>query len=132
MPPLLLMDSHYSHKFNWYFLDLMKDSNITVLAIPPHTSHHLQPLDKTPFKSLEDAWDCQLRMYNRERGGKKLPKSDFFSVFNVAWWRGMTSKAILAGWRVAGLWPLDPKRIKAYKMVPSTVTDACKQTNRFV
>ena len=30
---LLLMDSHYSHTFNYGFMDMMRQNNITVLVV---------------------------------------------------------------------------------------------------
>ena len=38
----------------------MKGFNIHVLAIPVHTSHLIQPLDKTPFATLKTAWNENL------------------------------------------------------------------------
>ena len=44
-PHLLIVDSHKSHVYNLAFFDEMKENNIHVMAIPPHTSersHNLQ------------------------------------------------------------------------------------------
>ena len=45
-PHLLLYDAHKSHIYNLDFLNLMVANKIEVLAIPGHTSHVLQPLDR--------------------------------------------------------------------------------------
>ncbi|CAG2187086.1 unnamed protein product [Mytilus edulis] len=45
---LLIMDSHGSHE-TLGLLDEAKKENIIVMALPPYTSHHLQPLDKSVF-----------------------------------------------------------------------------------
>jgi len=50
-PHLLLLDGHGSHVFNLSFLQLMKENNIHPVCFPPHTTHWLQPADKTFFKS---------------------------------------------------------------------------------
>jgi len=52
-PHVLMMDNHHSHTFNFDFLQLMKDNNIVVFALPSHTSHILQPLDVIPFAVLK-------------------------------------------------------------------------------
>ncbi|XP_065662731.1 uncharacterized protein LOC136085358 [Hydra vulgaris] len=52
-PHLLIMDNHYSHVFNLEFLNLMKANNIHVFALPSHTTHWLQPLDRVPFGSFK-------------------------------------------------------------------------------
>ena len=52
-PKLLLLDNHESH-LSIAVLNFTKDNGITMLSFPPHTSHKLQPLDRSvygPFKS---------------------------------------------------------------------------------
>lgn len=55
-PHLLLLDGHGSHVFNLSFLQLRKENHIHPLCFPPHTTHWLQPVDKTFFKSLKHGW----------------------------------------------------------------------------
>ena len=38
-PNLLIIDSHKSHVYNVVFYEEIKEHNVHVLAIPPHTSH---------------------------------------------------------------------------------------------
>ena len=42
----------------------MRDNNIHVMAIPPHTSHILQPLDSTPFAQFKRNWQSRLLEWN--------------------------------------------------------------------
>ena len=46
---LLIIDSYKSHVYNVAFYEEMKEHNVHVLAILPHTSHLVQALDSTPF-----------------------------------------------------------------------------------
>ena len=55
-PNLLIIDFHKSHVYNMAFYDEMKENNIHVLAIPPHTSHLFQALDSTPFAEFKHCW----------------------------------------------------------------------------
>ena len=82
LPHLLLLDSHYSHLYNIQFLDLMKENNIAVFAIPPHTSHWMQPLDRGVFSSFKSAWRKEMKIFTRDTAGRKLDKRDF-SVFST-------------------------------------------------
>ena len=50
-PHLLLLDAYKSHMYNLRFIKLIIEMNIHVLAIPPHTSHKLQPLDNDPLQT---------------------------------------------------------------------------------
>ncbi|XP_072390916.1 uncharacterized protein [Diabrotica undecimpunctata] len=46
-PVLLPLDGHYSHTQNIEVIDLPRTHHVTVVSIPPHSSHKLQPLDKS-------------------------------------------------------------------------------------
>ena len=73
-PHLLVLDQQFSHLYNSEFLELMKNNNVHVLALPSHTSHWLQPLDRGVFKSFKNTWK---EMFTRNTAGRKLEK-DFF------------------------------------------------------
>ena len=59
-PNLLIIDSHKSLMYNVAFYEEMKENNIHVLAIPPHTSHLVQALDSTPFAEFKCCWQRNL------------------------------------------------------------------------
>ena len=109
---LVLLDGHYSHMFNLEYMLMMKENNIKVLAFPPHVSHVLQPLGKVPFSSLKRWWNYNLGVYNQDHAGKKLSKAEWFEVFNPAWETVLTSKNVLAGFQVTGVFPVNPREIK--------------------
>lgn len=96
-PHVLLLDGHYSHVFNLEFLELMKKNNIHVVSYPPHTTHALQPADRSLFRSLKHHWQELGRKWTRKTGGKKLPKQLFFSVFSPAWKKAATVENAQAG-----------------------------------
>jgi len=50
-PVLLIIDGHSSHK-SIEAVELARKHHVTMLTIPPHTSHRLQPLDLTFFQTL--------------------------------------------------------------------------------
>jgi hypothetical protein len=50
-PVFLNMNNHASHR---------RDHHITLLTLPPHSSHKLQPLDKGFFRQLETAYASEL------------------------------------------------------------------------
>ncbi|XP_008188284.1 tigger transposable element-derived protein 6-like [Acyrthosiphon pisum] len=44
-PVLLILDGHMTHTRNLQFIDLARINHTTVVCLPPHCSHELQPLD---------------------------------------------------------------------------------------
>ena len=108
---LILMDSHYSHVFNYCFMKMMYDRNIKVLALPPHTSHWAQPLDKNPFSAFKEHFNKQMRKFLRQSGGRPLEKDEYNALFNVSWVKAITAQNIQAGFKRTGIWPPDPNVI---------------------
>ena len=51
-PVLLFIDGHASH-VNLDVIDLARENDIILFCLPPHTTHALQPLDVSVFKSLK-------------------------------------------------------------------------------
>ena len=91
-PNLMVMDSHYSHTFNYCYMNMMYTHDIKVIGIKPHTSHLNQPLYKNPFASLKDSFNSEMHKYSQKHGRKALAKEHFFEVFNVAWEKSMTKR----------------------------------------
>ena len=89
-------------------MKMMYQQNIKVLALNPHTSHWAQPLDKNPFSSFKDQFNKQMHMFLRKSGGRALQKSEYMSLFNVAWVKAMTPQNIKDGFERTGIWPPNP------------------------
>ena len=117
-PNLILMDSHYSHVFNYCYMSMMFERNIKVFPIEPHSSHWGQPLDKNPFSGFKHAFNETMRKFNRSTGGRGITKQEFFSVFNVAWEKAMTPANIKAGFKRTGIWPVNRAAIPQYVLEP--------------
>ena len=102
-PNLILMDSHYSHVFNYCYMKMMFDKDINVMALEAHSSHSAQPLDKNPFSAFKQEFNFQMKRFNRSVGGRAITKQEFFPVFNIAWNRAMTPANIKAGFKRSGV-----------------------------
>ncbi len=55
-PRLLILDGHSSHE-TLGLLEKAKEHSIYLLALPPHTSHCLPPMDKCVFGNLKSAYN---------------------------------------------------------------------------
>jgi hypothetical protein len=56
-PALLILDNYESH-LSVTAINVAKENGIVMLTLPPHTSHTLQPLDRTvfgPYKAYYNA-----------------------------------------------------------------------------
>ena len=120
-PNLILMDSHYSHVFNYCYMKMMFDKDIKVMALEALSSHFSQPLDKNPLSAFKNEFNFQMKRFNRTVGGRAITKAEFFPVFNIAWNRAMTPANIKAGFKRTGIWPPD------IEAIPDELFAVCKQ-----
>ena len=62
---LLLMDGHNSH-INYEVARAAYDNNVHLLCLPPNSTHALQPLDVSVFRSVKALWsECCLQHYDK-------------------------------------------------------------------
>jgi len=59
---IVILDGHSSHK-SLKAINLVRDSAVTLISLPPHTTHRMQPLDivfygplKTGYNEEADNW----------------------------------------------------------------------------
>ena len=123
-PNLLIIDSHKSHVYNVALYEEMKEHNVHVLAIRPHTSHLVQALDSTPFVQFKSAWQRKLLDWLFNTGTKNLSKKNFFYVFWPTFHESMTVAKIQSGFRCTGIFPVNFNAIDKAKFVPAQVTDS--------
>ena len=124
---VLLLDGHGSHTYNFEFLKLMSENNVEVMCFPPHTSHCLQPADKSLFKSLKTHWTLEGLQYTRDNGGLKVGKKNFFKIFNPAWERSATVENLQSGFRATGIFPINFHIIPEVAYAPSMTTEVMEQ-----
>lgn len=109
-PILLLMDGHSSH----YCPDtvfLAAKEKVILFTLPPNTTHLTQPLDKGCFGPLKNAWRNACHDFMAENPGRVVTRYSFCSVFAEAWLQAMSMKNIIAGFKVAGIFPIDRQKL---------------------
>ncbi|XP_072382648.1 uncharacterized protein [Diabrotica undecimpunctata] len=60
-PVLLILDGHYSHTCNLDVINMARENNIVIISLPPHSTHKLQPLDKTFMGTLKAYYSEEIR-----------------------------------------------------------------------
>nr|XP_023030423.1 uncharacterized protein LOC111518260 [Leptinotarsa decemlineata] len=63
---LLILDGNFSHTRNIDVIELARKNNVDILSLPPHTTHKLQPLDKTFMGPLKTYYSEEIRMWIRD------------------------------------------------------------------
>ena len=117
-PVLLITDGHKSH-MTLDVIDTCHDNNVVLFCLPPHTTHALQPLDVSVFKSLKDTFSKAARAMSFAKKIFIISKREFSRVLKSPLDNSFSIPNIKAGFRKCGSYPFNPDAIAAAKMVPS-------------
>ena len=104
-PLLLLLDGHSSH----YCPEVIKacaEEEVIIMALPPNTTHIIQPLDRGCFSPLKSQWKRVIQSYV-SKNHKAITRYEFSSLFAEAWYSSMTAKNIQAGFKISGVFPFN-------------------------
>jgi len=123
LPHILFLDGHGSHVFNLEFINMMKKNNVHVWCFPAHTTHWVQPADRSFFRSLKHQWREDGLKVARQRAGTQLPKKEFLQLFATAWRKAATVENAISGFCATGLFPFNPQKIPDDAFLPSRTSE---------
>lgn len=115
-PHLLIVDSHGTHETSG-LIAKARSVNVEIFSLPGHTTHYLQPLDRTIFKPFKTAYDriCSEYLQNSEN---VVSKVTWPGLFRRAFEEAMIPPNILAGFAATGIYPWNPLAIPVAAFLP--------------
>ncbi|CAH1962108.1 unnamed protein product [Acanthoscelides obtectus] len=122
-PALLILDGHNSHTKNLDFIDMARRNHTTLLCLPPHCSHRLQPLDVSFMGPLNKYYIRAVEKYLRNNPGRALTVFQFSKLFGEAYSEAAQQSIAINGFRKCGVEPMDRHVFKDYDFVPADTTD---------
>ena len=105
-PQLLILDSHCSHE-TLDLLELGKKENITLLSLPSHCTHYLQPWDRSMFSPLKNNYNTVCTEFMAENVGHNVTKQTWPGLFCKAWVSAITSTNMKSGFSSTGIYPFN-------------------------
>jgi hypothetical protein len=121
-PVIVFIDGHKSHMS--LPLSQFCDANgIVLYALPPNTTHMLQPADVSVFKPLKQEWRTTVRKWlnQPENVNSSVTKLNFCTLFEETLQGTDTTNQIKNGFRKCGLFPLNPENVDYAKCVKNTL-----------
>jgi len=128
---LLILDGHTSH-ITLEVVKIAMLSGVDLLTFPSHTSHALQPLDVSCFKSFKVAFHAYCDDWTSNHVGQSPSKEDLAYWVSIALKRALTKENICKGFKSTGIYPLDIHAMDA-KVSPNATfhrekDDGCNST----
>jgi len=119
---LLVMDGHSSHK-SLEAIELAREHGVVMISLPPHTTHRMQPLDRTFYGPLKANYNTECDRWMTMNPGRRISQYDQAALFGSAYIRTASMEKAVSGFRSTGLWPLNPDIFTADDFQASLVTD---------
>lgn len=107
-PQLLILDGHFSH-IQQKAVAFGEEEGVHIFVLPAHTSHFLQPLDVTVFKSFKTHYEKALAYHPLKNEGSLPSKDTIAAITKVPWELAFSEKNVRSGFRRSGIFPLSLK-----------------------
>jgi hypothetical protein len=124
-PCLLLMDNHSSH-LTLEVVILARQNNVTILTLPPHCSHRLQPLDVSVYGPFKARYKSAMNNWMLTNPGKTVTIYEVAEFANEAHLLGFSPTNIVNGFRKTGIHPFNRDVFTDDEFLTSFVTDRCE------
>lgn len=121
-PVLLIMDNHESH-CSLSAVTTAKENGIIILTLPPHTSHRMQPLDRTVFGPMKGFYNAATDNWMRSNPGQTVKIWQVALLSGQAFTQATTPSNIISGFSSTGISPLNTQIFTDQDYLPSDVTD---------
>lgn len=106
MPILLILDGHTSH-LTVDVLEMALENGITMISLPPHTSHRLQPLDVGVFGGFKRMYNDQCQAWMKNHIGATIELHHIPPIVDNCLDATVTPKTIKNGFKASGIYPFD-------------------------
>ena len=103
----MILDGHKTHTKNLTTIDYARDNGVVILSLPPHTSHKLQPLDRSFFKPLKSAFNAACSTWLQNHPGRRITVDKLGELFNTAYLKAATIENAVSGFKCTGIVPFN-------------------------
>ena len=121
-PVLLILDNHIS-RYSSELLELAKENGVVMLTVPPHTTHKLQPLDRSVMYPLKAFYNRESATFMTQHKCKTISMYNVSELCGKAYPKALTPENIISGFRSTGIFPFDPNVFKDHEYLSSYVSD---------
>ncbi|XP_041367107.1 uncharacterized protein LOC121381816 [Gigantopelta aegis] len=119
---VIILDGHHSHK-TLAAVEYGRSNGIELITLPPHCTHKMQPLDKTFFKALKNAYNAAADIWTVANQGKRITCYEVAELFALAYNKTATVEKSVSGVKACGLWPFNDGIFMDEDFIAAQLTD---------
>jgi len=120
---LLILDGHSSHTRNINVVDKARAMNVEMLSLPSHSTHKIQPLDITFFKSANAFYDKCANAWLRAHPGRVITELEVGALFREAYGKAATVQNATSGFVKSGICPFNDEIFTDEDFVVAEMTE---------
>ena len=125
---MLILDGHHSHEATG-LLQRAREEDVHIIALPPHSTSKLCPLDVSCFAPLKCSYIKSVTEWMAESPVNVMAKWVWPTWFGKAYDATITTKNIISGFHRCGTVPVSPRAIRAEDFKTSTPLTNCHKAN---
>ena len=110
---ILLLDGHANHK-ELTVIEYARKNHIHMLSTPPHTTHKLQPLDRTFFKPFKSAYASASAIWMRQNPGATITDYDIAALVASSFTKAARLEIAQNGFKCTGIYSFNCEMISIF------------------
>jgi hypothetical protein len=116
-PVILVLDGHLSHSHNLEVINLGQENRVSIISLPPHSTHKVQPLDLAFMGPLK--WYCaqEIKCWLHAHPGWVVTIYQVGELFGCAYMRAATAENAASGFRKAGPYPCNSNIFRPHEFL---------------
>jgi hypothetical protein len=118
-PVLLIVDGHSSHTRNLHLIVKARECHVAIICLPPHSTHKLQPLDKTFMAQLKHYYGEEIRRWQLHNK-RAVTHYEVSELFGNAYLEVQTAKIATSDFRATGLYPVNRDIFEDFDLYAAT------------
>lgn len=131
-PAVLVLDGHFTHTRNIELINLARENHVSIVCLPPHSTHKMQPLDVAFMGPLKTFYAQEIESWLRNNPGRVVTVYQISEILGKAYVRAATAEAAANGFRKTGLFPCNRQTFREHEFAvveeqmnrPASVTSA--------
>lgn len=106
-PVVLILDGHSSHTRNVEVIDMARDNGVSIVCLPPHLSHRMQPLDRTFMKTFKTYYAQEIENWLAAHPFRPVTVEQIGELVGNAYIRTATMNVAVKGFQCTGILPFN-------------------------
>ena len=104
-------------------LEYASQNHVIMLSVPPHTTHRLQPLDRTVYGPLSAYYEQAIDAFQKSHPSRRIQITDMAFLFGQAYQKACAIANATSGFAKCGISPYNSNIFNDDEFAPSAVTD---------